>query len=411
MKYGLIGEKLTHSFSKEVHSYLGSYDYELKELSPYELESFFTARDFCGINVTIPYKTEVIKHLDFVDDAARVIGAVNAVVNRSGKLYGYNTDAYGLTALIKNNGICLTGKKVLILGSGGTSKTAMFVAESLGAKSIYRVSRTEKNGFITYSDAEHIHKDADVIINTTPCGMFPNAQNTPIDISAFDKISAVVDVIYNPLKTRLLLDAEKRRIKAIGGLYMLVAQAYKSVELFCDTLPKNSVHNIYKQVLKDKLNIVLIGMPSSGKTTIGKMLSNRLDMPFFDSDEQIALKTGRKPAEIIENDGEPFFREIESEIITELSKKNHCIIATGGGAVTMDKNILNLKSNGKVYFIDRPCELLLATPDRPLSSTKETILSLYNKRISLYESAADVRIKNDAEIELAAESIKKDFLL
>ena len=409
MKYGLIGEKLIHSFSKELHSYFGDYEYELEEIAPDDIKEFFTSKDFCGINVTIPYKSEVIKYLDFIDDVAMAIGAVNTVVNRGGKLYGYNTDAYGLTALINSGGISLKDKKVLILGSGGTSKTALFVAKSLGAKSVFRVSRTEKCGVITYDEAVKTQGDADIIINTTPCGMFPNIQNTPIDINGFSKLSAVVDVIYNPLKSRLCLKAIRKGIKAVGGLYMLVAQGYKSAELFFDTEPKNSISAVYEKILSAKRNIVLIGMPSSGKTTIGKMLSEELGMPFFDSDEQITLNTGRTPADIIKNDGEPEFRRIESEVLAELSAKNHCVIATGGGAVTVEDNIFSLQSNGKIYFIDRPCELLISTPDRPLSSSKEAICELYSRRKNLYENAADVIIKNDCDIQSAVQRTEKDF--
>ncbi|MBR5922339.1 MAG: shikimate dehydrogenase, partial [Clostridia bacterium] len=219
MLYGLIGEKLSHSFSKEIHGRLADYDYTLTEIEPQKLETFFTERDFCGLNVTVPYKTEVIKFLDEIDTAAAQIGAVNTVVNRGGKLYGYNTDAEGLTALIKKNGIEISGKKVLILGSGGTSKTALYVANSMGAKSVIRVSRAEKEGFITYGEALSSQNDADVIINTTPCGMFPSAGDTPIDLTFFSRLNAVVDVIYNPLKTRLVIEAQTRGIKAVGGLY------------------------------------------------------------------------------------------------------------------------------------------------------------------------------------------------
>ena len=284
MKYGLIGEKLTHSFSKEIHNLLGGYDYELCELKENELDTFFKKKDFCGINVTIPYKTSVIKYLDCIDDTAQQIGAVNTVVNKDGKLFGYNTDAFGLSSLIRKYGVDIRNKKVLILGGGGTSKTALFVAQKLGAKCVIRVSRTEKEGFVTYTEARELHTDANVLINTTPVGMYPDTEKSPIDISEFNRLEAVFDAIYNPLNSRLILAARQRGIIAAGGLYMLVAQAYKSAELFSGkSIDESLIDKTYKQVLNSRRNIVLIGMPSSGKSTIGGILSNLLKMPLFDT--------------------------------------------------------------------------------------------------------------------------------
>lgn len=412
MKYGLIGEKLTHSFSKEIHNLLGGYDYELCELKENELDTFFKKKDFCGINVTIPYKTSVIKYLDYIDEATQQIGAVNTVVNKGGKLFGYNTDAFGLSSLIKKNGADLKGKKVLILGGGGTTKTAFFVAQKSGAKCVIRVSRTEKEGFVTYTEARELHTDANVLINTTPVGMYPDTEKSPIDISEFNRLEAVFDAIYNPLNSRLILAARQRGIIAAGGLYMLVAQAYKSAELFSGkSIDESLIDKTYKQVLNSRRNIVLIGMPSSGKSTIGGILSNLLKMPLFDTDEHIFKMTGKTPADIINREGEAAFRRIESKVIADISVKNHCIIATGGGAVTVDGNIIRLKANGKVYYIDRPVDLLKSTPDRPLSSSAEALKNLYDKRKDLYKNAADLTVKNDAGINEAAEIIRKDFLL
>lgn len=410
MKYGLIGEKLSHSFSKEIHSRLCQYDYELLEIEESRLQSFFEKKSFIGINVTIPYKTSVIKYLDFIDDAAKEIGAVNTVVNKGGKLYGYNTDAFGLKALIQRNGIEIKGKKVLILGGGGTSKTALFVAKNMGAKAIVRVSRTNRPDFVTYSDANLMHTDSEVLINTTPVGMFPNVKETPIDTRVFKNLKAVVDVIYNPINSRLVLSAREKGIKAVGGLYMLVSQAYRSAELFStESIDCKKIDEIYNELLKEKQNIVLIGMPSAGKTTIGSMLSKTLNMPFFDSDDVVNLKTGKTPAEIIKTQGEAAFRQIESEVIYELSLKNHTIIATGGGVPTVADNVTALKQNGRIYYIDRPIDLLEATQDRPLSSCKDDLISLYHKREKLYINAADKRIVNDKDLCCAAEEIRKDF--
>lgn len=412
MKYGLIGEKLSHSFSKEIHSLLAGYEYELREIGERELEHFFIRRDFCGVNVTIPYKQSVIKYLDFVDDAAKSIGAVNTVVNNGGKLYGYNTDAFGFSRLANKNNVDFFGKKVLILGSGGTSRTALYVAEQSGARSALMVSRVKKDGFITYDEAKKSHADAEIIINTTPVGMYPENACTPIDISCFADLKAVIDVIYNPLKSCLVLAAENRGITAAGGLYMLIMQAYRSAELFSgEKIDIKKAERVYKKIFSGKQNIVLIGMPSAGKTELGKLLSDMLDMPFFDSDGEITKRAGRTPAEIIKSDGEEAFRKIESETLYDLSLKNHSVIATGGGAVTRDENIVNLKANGRIYYVDRPINLLLSSPDRPLSSSKSAIVALYCERKLMYEKAADKTVSNETDLYSAAEKIREDFLL
>ena len=412
MKYGLLGEKLTHSFSKEIHEALGYYRYSLCEVGRDELESFFKRRDFLGINVTIPYKKSVIEYLDSIDEAAAGIGAVNTVINDNGRLTGFNTDAFGLTALIQKAGVTLKGKKVLILGGGGTSATALYVAEKSGAGCVLRVSRSEKPGFITYEKAKKLHTDADVIINTTPAGMFPDIVNTPIDISAFGKLEAVIDAVYNPLNSRLVLEARERGITAVGGLYMLLMQAYMSARYFTrEDIDIAKIEKIYSDILRKKRNIVLIGMPSAGKTSIGGMIAESLGMPFFDCDEQITAATGKTPADMIKREGEAAFRDIESKVIRELSVKNGAVIATGGGAVTVRDNLLNLKANGRVYYIDRAPELLQATADRPLSSSKQALEELYIKRRALYKNAADVIVENNSDINNAADKIRKDFLL
>ena len=411
MKYGLIGEKLPHSFSKEIHHLLADYEYELCELKRSQVEDFLLKRDFCGINVTIPYKQAVMEYLDFIDDAAKAVGAVNTVINKSGKLYGYNTDVFGFSSLTEKSGIDFKDKKVLILGGGGTSNTVLYAVKKACASQILRVSRTKKDGFITYSEAL-LQSDADIIINTTPVGMYPDNCGCPLDISNFKDLKAVFDVIYNPLKSRLLLAAEQKGIPAFSGLYMLIMQAYRSAELFTgENINISRAEQAYKKILKDKQNVVLVGMPSAGKTEIGKLLSDMLNMPFFDSDTQITKQTGKTPAEIINTKGEAVFRDIESSVIKELSALNNSVIATGGGAVLREENVLNLKSNGRVYYIDRPLELLISSPDRPLSSSKEAITALYENRKQLYLNAADKSVKNDAALTAAAEIIRKDYLL
>ncbi len=411
MEYGCIGEKLTHSFSKEIHNLLFDYDYEIKELSKDELQDFMTQREFKAINVTIPYKQAVIPYLDFISDTAQKIGAVNTIVNRDGKLYGYNTDFAGMTDLLKINSIDLKGKKVLILGSGGTSKTATAVAEYLGAQKIIRVSRTAKEDCITYDDMYKNHTDSRVIINTTPCGMYPNTAGEPIDLDKMPKINAVIDAIYNPLSSNLVVKAKQKGIKATGGLYMLVSQAASAAELFTDTkVAALKVYDVFKKIEQQKRNIVLIGMPSSGKTTIGKELAHILNMQFIDTDDEIIGAMGKTAAELINTQGEAAFRDIESKVVLNASAKNGCVIATGGGVVLREQNVTALRGNGTLYFIDRPLEMLVSTADRPLSSSRSELEKRYNERYQLYLDSADKVIKNDTEINAVLFSIKDDFL-
>ncbi|MBE6728741.1 MAG: shikimate dehydrogenase [Ruminococcaceae bacterium] len=408
MEYGLIAKKLGHSFSKEIHALIADYEYELKELSETELDGFMKKADFKAINVTIPYKEKVIPYLNYIDDAARRIGSVNTVVKKEGKIYGYNTDYYGMQAMIFKSGINLKAKKVLILGSGGTSKTALCVAKDLGAQNVYGVSRTAKENHITYEQAYSIHNDAEIIINTTPVGMFPDTDSSPIDISLFKKLEGVVDVVYNPLNTLLYRDAKKMGIKAVCGLYMLVAQAVFAYEKFMEkSIEADEIDKIYSAVLKQKQNIVLIGMPACGKTTLGSFLAQKLGRKFVDTDLLITEKTGRTPSDIILKDGEDAFRKTESEVIKEISVLNSLIIATGGGAVLKSENTDNLKKNGVIVFIDRDPNMLIATDDRPLSLNREEIMKRYNERYNLYCSAADFIVSGEMSTEEKALIIER----
>ena len=306
------------------------------------------------INVTIPYKQTVIPYLDEIDEAAKMIGAVNTIVNKDGKLYGYNTDFYGMTALIEKNGMSLKNKKVVILGSGGTSKTSLAVAEFLGAKEILKVSRSAKDGSITYSELYENHTDADVIINTTPVGMFPDIFASPIDIEKFQQLSGVIDAVYNPLSTVLVSKAKKLGISSDCGLYMLTAQAVKAYEIFTDSTADDALcDRIFSEVLSEKKNIVLTGMPGSGKSTTGKILAEKLGREFIDTDEEIRKKTGIEISDYFERCGEKEFRSLETEVIKAISSKSGIVIATGGGAILKEENIDALKMNGTVYFLDR----------------------------------------------------------
>ncbi len=394
MEYGCIGEKLSHSFSKIIHSQLADYDYELCEIPKDGLDSFMRKADFKAINVTIPYKQAVIPYLHVISDTAHKIGAVNTIVNNGGKLYGYNTDFSGMRSLIKKQGAELEGKKVLVLGSGGTSKTAAAVAESLGAAEVYRVSRSGRDGAVTYGIALSEHIDAQAIINTTPCGMYPNIGASAVDISLFKNLYSVTDAVYNPLCSELVISARQKGINARGGLYMLVAQAAFAVEKFTgETVSEDKIQSVYEKILRDKKNIVLIGMPGCGKTTIGKKAAERLGKKFVDTDDVIVKTAGMSIPDIFSRYGEEKFRDIESEVIKKVSGMQSAVIATGGGAILRENNVSLLKENGFVVFIDRPVEKLVTTDDRPLSSNRELLLKRYTERYGIYCGAAQAKIE------------------
>jgi shikimate dehydrogenase len=390
MIYGLIGEHLGHSFSAEIHARLGKEPYELRELPPDRVEAFLRERDFRGINVTIPYKQTVIPFLDGISETARAIGAVNTVVRRDGKLYGDNTDAAGLTMLLRRTGAEISGKKVLILGTGGTSRTAKYVAESLGASSVIRVSRTAREDAVTYEEAARDHRDARILINTTPCGMYPAVGDCPADLRDYPELEAVADVIYNPLRTNLVLEAREKGIPAEGGLYMLTAQAVRAAELFRGTeYPDGTAAEIFRELLREKENMVLIGMPGSGKTTVGRLLAERANLKFVDTDELIRRRERREVAAIIRERGEREFRQIESLLVCELALTNGSVIATGGGAVLIPNNVTALKMNGEVWFLERAVAELKTTADRPLSDNRDKLNALWDKREPIYRAAAD----------------------
>ena len=393
LNYGCIGEHLPHSFSREIHGEIGTYAYDLKELTPEELPGFMTARGFMGINVTIPYKQAVIPFLDEISETARAIGAVNTIVNRNGKLYGYNTDLYGLTRLIRRIGLDLSGKKVLVLGTGGTSRTASYAAEKLGARVVYRVSRTSREGSLSYEEVLQNHTDAEIILNTTPCGMFPKPAEQPLLLEPFTRLEGVVDAIYNPLRSRLVLDARSRGIPAEGGLYMLVAQAVRASELFLDTsYPEDLTDRIYNRILRRKENLVLIGMPGSGKSSVGATLTETTGKPLADTDRLIMEKAGKPIPDIFREDGEPAFRDLESEVIRELSLQGGQIISTGGGAVLRPENVTVLRQNGRLFWLDRDPDSLVPTDDRPLADTVAKMKALYQEREPIYRASADVII-------------------
>ena len=408
--YGCIGEKLKHSFSKEIHNALADYDYRIIEVEREKLGEFATAGEFAAINVTIPYKEMIMPYLFTIDEHARSIGAVNTVVNRDGKLYGYNTDFYGMSRLLAHARVDVSGKKVIILGTGGTSKTAFAVVKAEGAREIVRVSRTGREDAVTYEKMYQKHTDAEVVINTTPAGMYPNIFDKAIELDKFPSLVGVIDAVYNPLRTPMILDARKRGIAAEGGLYMLVAQAVRASEIFIDTkYAESECERVYGKIVSDKENIVLIGMPGAGKTTVGKSLARKYNREVIDTDELIVKKAGKTIPEIFNEDGEAAFRDIESKVIREVSKLTGVIISTGGGAILRKENRKELKKNGKLYFIDRPLSALLPTEDRPLARSAEDITKRYNERYDIYTSSADVVIDADGTVEEVAMKIQRSF--
>ena len=412
MDYGLIGEHLPHSFSKQIHEQLTGEAYTLCQLRPQELEGFLTSPTFRAVNVTIPYKQAVMPYLAEIDPAAERIGAVNCIVNRDGRLCGYNTDYLGLKALVLRMGLQLQGKKVLILGSGGTSRTACAVAESLGAERIFRVSRSGRDGCITYEEAAKKHGDSHILFNTTPSGMFPNTEEQPVDLGAFPHLEGVVDAVYNPLRTRLIQQAQSLGIPAEGGLYMLVSQAVAAAEIFRDTrYPDESCESIYRSILSQRENIVLTGMPGSGKSTVGKLLAETLQRPLIDLDQVIVEMAGCEISQIFAQQGEAAFRDLESRAAAEAARQTGCIIATGGGAVLRQENVRRLKQNGRIFFLNRPLEDICPTEDRPLSRDRESLQRRFEERYPIYQSTAQAEIPVTGTPEEVCRRIMEEYLL
>lgn len=408
MKYGLIGEKLGHSFSPEIHACIGDYPYDLIELTPDQVAPFFEKRAFAGVNVTIPYKETVIPLCDEIDEAARAIGAVNTVVNRGGKLYGYNTDFGGLKTLIEHTGVDPKGKKALILGTGGTCKTATAVLRAMGAAEIVIAGRTPRNNIIGYDALPY---DAQILVNTTPCGMYPKLDGMAADPADFPQLQAVIDVVYNPLRTDFLQKAQALGIPHCGGLPMLATQAILAAEHFFDKpIDPAQAQGIVKRVENIKTNIVLIGMPACGKSTVGKALAEKLGRPFIDADEELVNRIGRAIPSIFANEGEAAFRRYENQTIQALSGKTGCVIATGGGAVLNEENIRYLKKNGRLYFLDRPVSALIPTADRPTASSIEAIQQRFTERYPLYLTYSDRRIDADTAIAGVVAAILEDFI-
>lgn len=398
--YGLIGKKLGHSFSAIIHNKMG-YDYELFELEETQVESFVCSRKLKGFNVTIPYKQTVMPYLDVIDSSAQAVGAVNTVVNNNDVLTGYNTDVYGMDYALTSSKIEVKGKKVLVLGSGGTSLTAVALMKMKEAGQVVVVSR---NGICNY-DNLYEHFDSQIIINTTPVGMYPNNGESLVDIDKFERLEGVFDAIYNPLKTKLLLDAQRRNIPCSNGLAMLVAQAKKARDLFfCSTIDNDIIEKIINHLTLEKINIVLIGMPSCGKSSIGKRIAELTKRPFVDSDAEIEKLCGKKISEIFNSDGEQTFRDKESKVLKDITKQGGQVIATGGGAILREDNIDALRQNGYVIYIKRDIELL-SGEGRPLSSSRDKIISLDKQRAPIYTKVKDYEINNNQDISIVADKL------
>ena len=389
MKCGLLGRKLGHSYSPQIHGLLGDYSYALFEKEPEELAAFLKDGDFTGINVTIPYKKDVIPYLDALSPAARKIGSVNTIVRRAdGSLFGHNSDYFGFVSLVKHSGIAVEGKKVLVLGSGGTSNMVVTALRDLGAAPVV-ISRSGENNYGNL----HLHSDASVIVNATPVGMYPNTGISPIDLNRFPKLDGVLDVIYNPAKTQLLLDAEKLGIPHENGLWMLVAQAKEAAEYFTGKkLPDSCIEKIHGILSRQMKNVVLIGMPGCGKSTIGNLLARKLGRKFVDADEEIIQLAVKSIPEIFAQDGEEIFREWETMALEHLGKQSGLVIATGGGCVTRQRNYPALHQNGSIVWLERDLSLL-PTDGRPLSQSNR-LEEMYAVRKPLYEAFADVRVAN-----------------
>lgn len=407
MILGLVGKELIHSYSKEIHEAITPDKYALMSLSEEELVSFLEKRNFQGVNVTIPYKQTVIPYLDEIDLNAKKIGAVNTIVNNNGIIKGYNTDYIGFKTLLDRHNITIKGKRCLILGSGGTSKMIFNVLKDLDAFIIAVASRNPQKKMISYDDLHHQYFD--IIINATPVGMYPNDNVSPLDISIMKNVETVIDVIYNPVRTRLMLDALSLGIKTYGGLRMLVEQAFYSHELFFNTKYDELIkEEIMNKIFYSKLNIALIGMPASGKTSIATLLGKRLSKKVFDTDETIINIEGKSINDIFLNQGEEKFRQMETKVI-ECIDNSGIIVATGGGIVKNEANMISLKSKCLVFYIKRDKDNIILSNDRPLCSNMEKWQSLQNERDNLYNKYADYIIDNNSTLEKAVEEIIKNY--
>ncbi|MBE5787036.1 MAG: shikimate dehydrogenase [Clostridiales bacterium] len=406
MEFGLIGEKLGHSYSPQIHRCFGDYDYQLYPMSPEKLRETLEGRAFKGLNITIPYKKDVLPWCDEISDTVQAVGSANTLVMRNGRLCADNTDLPGFLSMLDRGKIPLNGKKVVILGSGGTSLTAQAACKAMHARETVVVSRS---GPVDYDALYRDHTDAEVLINTTPVGMYPHNLLSPVDIRRFPQLCGVADVIYNPARTALILDARALGIPCIDGLWMLVAQAWHAAQQFLGReIPEKKIEEAYRSVRKDCLNLVLVGMPGCGKTTLGRMAAEMLGKAFIDLDAEIEKAHGPIPA-IFANKGEAAFRDLESEMCQKFGKEKSLVIATGGGAVLRQENIRALCQNGVIGWVQRPLNQL-GTAGRPLSQGgMEALERMWLLRRTLYHQSADFSVENTGDPANAVQSIVEGF--
>jgi len=405
MEYGLIGKALGHSYSVMIHRCFGDYDYQLYPMPEEELEKTLRERAFKGLNITIPYKKTVLPFCDELSHAVKQVGSANTLVMRGGKLLADNTDLAGMRFMLNKAGISLAGKKVIILGSGGTSLTAQAACRAENAREILVVSRS---GPVDYEKMYGLHTDADVIINATPVGMYPDTLVSPVDLSAFPRLSGVADVIYNPARTALTLDARERGIPCADGLWMLAAQGWHAAKLFLNReIGEERLYDAWRQVKEQCLNLVLVGMPGSGKTALGKRVAMKLNKKFVDLDQEIEERFGPIPA-LFAKGGEEGFRAVEKETVRAFGKESGLVIATGGGAVLFPENVRALRQNGVIAWVRRPVEQL-STEGRPLSTGPEALKRMEKARTPLYRACADFSVENRSALEEGAARLQEGF--
>ncbi len=403
MECGLIGKTLTHSFSKQIHGYLAGYDYRYCECeSEQAVAELLRSRAFLGLNVTVPYKQAVMPYLDEISSQAERIGSVNTVCNRNGKLIGYNTDYDGFVYLLRRNGIGVAGKAVAVLGNGGAAQAVRVAMEDEGAN-VYVVSR---KGALNYENLQHVSQKIQVLVNTTPVGMYPDTENFPVDLGSFPKVECVVDLIYNPRKTKLLLQAEAKGLSAVNGLSMLVAQAKKASELFLQKqLPDSVIDGITKDIFRQATNLIFVGMPGCGKTAVGKEVARRLARPFVDTDEEFAKVYGLAAGQAVAQWGEHAFRLKEAEVVHASCKQRGAVIALGGGSVLRPDNREAIRSNGVVCYLTKELSGL-DTKDRPLSVD---LPNLFYEREPIYRQIADFTVSNDGDLTQAVSDVIRQF--
>lgn len=407
MRYALIGEKLGHSYSPQIHALLGNEEYELKEIAPENLAAFLREKQFCGLNVTIPYKRDVMPFCDELSDTARETGCVNTlVVRKDGTLYGHNTDIGGFMQMLRSAGIDPCGKKAIILGSGGTSQTASAALKRLNAAEIYIVSRS---GALNYSNLAALHGDTQIIVNASPAGMYPNNGECLVNLADFPALEGVADVVYNPEKTALILQAEARGLSCVSGLEMLAAQAREAEEAFMGRkIPPEIDRVIVGEIKFSALNLILVGMPGCGKSSLGRLTAQWLGRRFIDLDQEIALRAGKSIPEIFQTDGEARFREMETQAMQAFGKLSGAVIATGGGGVLREENVRAMRQNGRVCFVRRALETL-PRDGRPLSSSESAVERLWRERREKYLAVSDFTIENNDTLQTAVQRIAEGF--